>query len=334
LKTEKIKVAIVGVGGFATRVHLPNLRSLNQYYTIRAVVSSRGVNARSIAEAYQADYATTNYKDVLEDQDIDLVLIASRHNQHAPMAIQAALAGKAIFLEKPMAIDQIELEQLVRILEKTRVPFTVGFNRRYAPTAQRLRLTLSNRKNPMMVNYRVNAGYIPLDHWTQTAEGGGRIIGEACHMIDLFRYFIGPSRVHEINVIPICPQDGSFSSSDNLVTSLRYEDGSICTLFYTALGNPGLSKEYIEVYFDGKAAIINDFKSLQFYGISKDPWESKLQDKGHRAELLSFAQVLKGEKESPIPLNDLIETTQISFTVSNFAKDTASFEHAHLRALE
>jgi predicted dehydrogenase/threonine dehydrogenase-like Zn-dependent dehydrogenase len=327
-KTGRINVAIVGAGGFATRVHLPNLRSLNQYYTIKAVVSSRGVNARSIAEAYQADYATTNYQDVLEDGDIDMVLIATRHNQHAAMAMQAALAGKAIFLEKPMAVDQIELEQLASVLEKTRVPFSVGFNRRYSPTALQLQSVLLNRKNSMMVNYRVNAGYVPFDHWTQTAEGGGRIIGEACHMIDLFRYFIGPSRIDEINVIPICPQNSNFSSSDNLATSLRYEDGSICTLFYTALGNPGLSKEYIEVYFDGKVAVIDDFKSLRFYGLSTNPRESKLQDKGHRAELLAFAQTLKGEKESPVPLNDLIETTQISFKVASFAKDAARLEHA------
>lgn len=317
VRTDKINVAIIGAGGFATGVHLPNLKNLNRYYKIKAIVSSRGVNAKSVAETFQADYATTNYQDVLDDKEIDMVLIATRHNQHSSMAINAALAGKAIFLEKPMAINQPELDELVKILKETKVLFTIGFNRRYSPAAQQLRSALSNRKNPVMVNYRVNAGYLPLDHWTQTKEGSGRIIGEACHMIDLFRYFIGSSRVVEINRTSIRPYDSTFSAADNVVASLSYEDGSVCNLFYTALGNPGLPKEHIEVFFDGKAAVIDDFRGIQFYGISAKSIRFPRQDKGHLAELIAFAESIKNQNEPPIDTDDLIETTRISFQLAN-----------------
>lgn len=316
-KKDKLNVAIVGAGGFATGVHLPNLNNLTDYYKIRAIVSSRGATAESVAEAYHANYATTNYQDVLDDKETDLVLISTRHHLHSEMAIRAARAGKAIFLEKPMAINQQQLDELVEVLKETQVPFSVGFNRRYSPAAQQLGAALASRKNPIMVNYRVNAGFLPLDHWTQTSEGGGRIIGEACHMIDLFRYFIGSSRIAEINVMPIRSFGSAFSAADNVVTSLLYEDGSVCNLLYTALGNPGLSKEYIEVFFDGKTAIIDDFRGVHFYGGSAKSTKTTHQDKGHVTELVAFAEAMEHQGGSPIAIDDLYETTQASFIIAN-----------------
>ena len=316
IRTGRINVGVVGAGGFATGVHLPNLRKLNNDYKIRAVVSSRGVNANSVAETFGADYATTNLQDILDDPEIDMVLIATRHNLHSSMAIKAALAGKAIFLEKPMAINQQQLDELAEVIKETKVPFTVGFNRRYSPAAQQLHSVLLNRKNPIMVNYRVNAGYIPLDHWTQTDEGGGRMIGEACHMIDLFQYFVGSSKVEDINVMSIRPETTAFSATDNIVTSLCYEDGSVCNLFYTTMGNPRLSKEYIEVYFEGKVAVIEDFKSIQHYGSSTKSIKYPRQDKGHVAELIAFAETINNNV-FPIDIDSLIETTRISFRIAN-----------------
>jgi len=168
----KIRIAVVGAGNFAKAVHLPNLQKLSHLYHIRAIVSAMGTNALAAARQFGADYASTNYEDVLNDPDVDAVLICTRHHLHASQAMAAARAGKAIFLEKPMALNQTELDELVAVLKETEVPFMVGFNRRFSPAARRAKEIISGRQNPLMIFYRMNAGYLPLDHWTQTEEGG------------------------------------------------------------------------------------------------------------------------------------------------------------------
>ncbi|WP_345306128.1 bi-domain-containing oxidoreductase [Candidatus Villigracilis saccharophilus] len=224
----RIRIAVIGAGSFARGMHLPNLQKLSDLYHIRAIVSSTGLNAKTTAEQFGADYASTNYQDVLDDPQVDAVLICTRHNLHAQQAMRAARAGKAILLEKPMALNQDELDQLTAVLQETGVPFMVGFNRRYSPAAQRIREIVSQRSNPLMILYRMNAGYLPADHWTQTEEGGGRMIGEACHIFDLFQYVVG-APVVEVNSTAITPQTGHILAGDNVTVTLRYADGSVAT---------------------------------------------------------------------------------------------------------
>ncbi len=311
----KINVAIVGAGGFAKGMHLPNLQKLSDLYHIRAIVSATGSNAKATAQQFGADYATTNYQDVLEDEIVDMVLISTRHHLHAQQAIAAAKAGKAIFLEKPMALNQVELDELTAVLEETRVPFMVGFNRRFSPAAQRAKEILQNRKSPLMMMYRVNAGYIPLDHWVHTEEGGGRIIGEACHMLDLFQYLVSPAEPVEITSTAIAPTAEHISLTDNTVITVRYTDGSVATLLYTALGSSDFSKEYVEIYVDGKTLVIDDYRSLQVYGASAKGWKALTQDKGHIEELKTFAKHIQGEDDGIIALMELVYTTKISLAV-------------------
>ena len=264
-ENSRIRIAVIGAGSFARGMHLPNLQKLSDLYHIRAIVSSTGLNAKTTAEQFGADYASTNYQDVLDDPQVDAVLICTRHNLHAQQAMRAARAGKAILLEKPMALNQDELEQLTAVLQETGVPFMVGFNRRYSPAAQRIREIVTERNNPLMIYYRMNAGYLPADHWTQTEEGGGRMIGEACHIFDLFQYVVG-APVVEVNSTAITPQTGHILAGDNMTVTLRYADGSVATLLYTALGSPDLSKEYMEIYNDGKVLVMDDYLSLRGYG--------------------------------------------------------------------
>ena len=186
LKQGRFNVAVVGAGGFAKGMHLPNLRKLDNLYTLHAIASRTGTNAKAIALQYDASYATTDYQEVLRDDNVDLVMIATRHNLHAGMAIDAAKAGKAVFVEKPMALTQQELDELAGVLEQTKTPFLVGFNRRFSPHMQRIRELAADRVNPLIVNYRMNAGFIPKDSWIQSGEGGGSNLGEACHIYDLF----------------------------------------------------------------------------------------------------------------------------------------------------
>ncbi len=320
-RSDKIQVALVGGGNFARAVHLPNLKKLSDRYYLRAVVSGRGSNAKITADLFEADYATTNYDDVLADETVDMVLICTRHNLHAPMAIKAARAGKAIFLEKPMALNQAELEDLTAVLYETQVPFIVGFNRRFSYAAQRARAILEGRRSPLVILYRVNAGYLPADHWTQIEEGGGRIIGEACHMFDLFQYLIGPARVKDVTSMAIGARVEHILPSDNLSATLRYDDGSVATLIYTALGASDLPKEYVEIYADGKVLVIDDYRSLRVYGTSVEGWESRTQDKGHLAELRAFGESLRDSGEIPISLESMHSVTYVSLVVHNGANN-------------
>ena len=320
----KVSVAVVGAGQFAKSVHLPNLRESAGIYHLRAVVSATGRNARETAERFGAEYCSTNIEDVLSDRSVDMVLLATRHNLHAAQAIRAAEAGKAVFLEKPMATNKQELDALVSVLRETKVPFAVGFNRRFSPAAQRAREILGRRQSPMMILYRVNAGYLPPDHWTQTQEGGGRIIGEACHMFDLFNYFTD-SEAEDVHVNAINPNTAGISARDNFVATLRYRDGSICTLTYTALGAKEFGKEHIEIHADGKTLTIDDFKCTKAFGTRMRGIRSKTIEKGHLEELTEFAKCCKGESDLPIPLEQLVSATEISFAVDE------GIEHAGMR---
>lgn len=312
-KSGLINVAVIGAGGFAKAVHLPNLHRLSNIYSIRAIVSATGSNAKEMAKQFGAAYCTTDYRDVLSDPNLDMVMICTRHNLHAKVAMEAAKAGKAVFCEKPMALNQGELNELLNTLKETQVPFMVGFNRRFSPAAIIARQLVEKRQNPIIVNYRVNAGYIPLDNWVHTEEGGGRIIGEACHMFDLFNFFTG-AIVESIDVSALSPATEHVSFSDNFITTLKYTDGSACTLTYTALGALELPKEYIEIYCDGKTLIIDDFKELRVYGSKSKGWKGT-QDKGHLRELEEFGRCIRDGGYWPISLDDLVSATKISFVV-------------------
>ena len=311
-----INAAIIGAGGFAQNVHLPNMQKLTNFYNIYAIVTRTGNNAKQAARRFKANYCTTDYQEVLKDDEVDMVLITTRHNLHAKMAVEAAQAGKAIFLEKPMALNNKELNELVKVIKETQVPFMMGFNRRFAPCAVKAKEIISKRQNPMIINYRVNAGYIPLDHWVHTEEGGGRIIGEACHMFDLFNFFTN-SGVESVHVSAISPKTADISSRDNFIATLKYHDGSICTLTYTALGAKELGKEYIEIYVDGTTLVIDDFKVLRVYGSRAKGTKSRTIQKGHLEELEAFAKYVKGNSEMPIPFEQLISATETSFIVDN-----------------
>jgi len=314
IQKDKINIALIGVGSFAKAMHLPNLRRLNNFYNIYAIVDKIGNNAKSIAKEYGVSYATTDFREVLKDKDVNMLIIATRHNLHAQMAAEAAEAGKAIFLEKPMALNREELNKLVAVLEKTKVPFMVGFNRRFSPYVKRIKEVIKNRQNPMIINYRENAGFMPKDHWVHTEEGGGRNIGEACHIYDLFN-FLTESEVESISVSSIVPKTEQYSGNDNFVTTIKYRDGSVCNLVYTALGTRKVPKEKMEIYVDGKIIYLNDYKKLEIFGTRVEKMGTKIQSKGHYEEMIEFARSIKEGDGYPIPLWQLIQATQISFQV-------------------
>ena len=245
-----------------------------------------------------------------------MVMITTRHNTHAQIAMEAAKAGKAIFVEKPMALNQTELDALAAVLEETHVPYMVGFNRRFSPAARRAKEIIEGRQNPLMIFYRMNAGYLPPEHWTQTEQGGGRIIGEACHIFDLFQYLVD-SPVAEVKPTHIRPQSDHILAGDNVTITMSYEDGSVATLLYTALGASDFGKEYMELYADGKILVLNDYRSLQLHGTGMKGWSALEQDKGHVDELKAFATNIQKRESGPILLSTIVETTRISFLANS-----------------
>ena len=313
LKDERINTGIIGAGGFVRDIHLPNLMRLDKIFNINAICCKNGSSASNTAENYNAYYATTDYKKILSDKKIDLVFIATRHDLHAKIATEAALAGKAVFLEKPMALNANELEKLAGTIKKAGAPFMVGFNRRFSPLSRRIRELIRDRTNPVIINYRVNAGPLPSQSWVHSAEGGGRNIGEACHFYDLFNYFTD-SEVISVKASGISVSTDQFRTNENFSVIIKYSDGSVCNLIYTAFGSDEVPKEQMEIYFDQKIICLNDYKDLKIYGSNQKGITSSIPDKGHYEELRSFGDDLKNNK-SPIPLWQLIQATEISFEV-------------------
>jgi predicted dehydrogenase len=313
----QIRVGIIGPGNFARAVHLPNLKRLGNLYSINAVVARNGANAWNIARQYQARYASTNTTDLISDPEIDLVIICNRHDLHAQSAADAARHGKAVLLEKPAAMNSVELDMLLTTVREAGTPFMVGFNRRFSPAIRSIKSVIDKRSSPAVITYRMNAGAIPADSWIHGPEGGGRIIGEACHIFDLFNYLLGSTPV-EVVALPLHAAD--IAKTDNFSASLRYSDGSLCTLNYTSLGSPEVSKEAMEVFFDGKTVIMDDYRRLEFHGVDGKAVTKTQQDKGHIEELRQFAATLQHKGSAPMTLEEIESATRTSFLVDDLVR--------------
>lgn len=316
-----INVALVGAGGFATGMHLPNMEKLSKKYRLHCVVNRTGHKAKAVAEQYRARYATTDFQDVLKDQDVDLVLIATRHDSHANLALQALRAGKHVFVEKPLATTHKDVYAIKEFYsdgcDGKPLLFT-GFNRRFSAYAQEIKKHTDKRINPLLIHYRMNAGFISLDHWVH--EDGGRIIGECCHVIDLMTYFTG-SLLKSITVDDLIPMNDNFSLSDNKAITLTYQDGSIATIHYFAIGSKDISKEFMEVHFDGKSIIMDDYKSLKGYGLKLIDISTAISQKGQLEELESLYDTLRGTtKNWPIELWDMVQTTEATIEIVKYEK--------------
>jgi len=315
--TDKIRMALIGAGGFAKGMHLPNLMELKSEYALRAVVSRTGHNAASTGKRFGADYCTTDYQEVLADKDIDAVIIATRHDKHGSMALEALKAGKHVLLEKPLALEESELVALEAFFADgadAKPVLLTGFNRRFSPYAVAIAGQLEKRTNPMIINYRMNAGYIPLDYWVHGAEGGGRNRGEACHIYDLFTFLTG-SVVVSVQASAIVPKTGYFSASDNFVANLTFEDGSVVTLTYTALGTAEFPKESMDIFVEGKVISLEDYRRLSTGGAKQKPKATRTSEKGQLQELVAFAAAVKGRAPWPIPLWQQMQATRMSFEV-------------------
>lgn len=311
----RIKLAMVGAGSFAQGMHLPNLKKLGDKYDLRSVVSRTGLSARSAAERFGFSTAGTDFQAVLDDPQIDLVLIATRHDLHADMTLAALNAGKHVFVEKPLSMTEEGLDAIEAFYAANpNGPLLMtGFNRRFSPAVTAARDVLKGRLSPMIVNYRMNAGYIPSDHWVHGPHGGGRNIGEACHIYDLFNALTGSEPV-EVQARAIVPASGHWRRDDNFVATIRYADGSLCTLTYTSLGSKEFPKERFDIFVDGKVLVLDDYKRLEVTG-AKGGWKGMTIEKGQLEELTVLAEAFKAGGRWPISLADQLSATRVSFAV-------------------
>lgn len=315
----KIRIAVLGAGTFARSAHLPNIKSMSDRFTLQAVASRTGHSAAAVAKQFGASYCTTDYDAVLADPDVDAVIIATRHQQHGAMVLAALRAGKHVLVEKPLALTGQELQELDEYIrsnnDKPLPVLLTGYNRRFSPYARRLAELLENRSAPFILNYRMNAGYIPLDHWVHGAEGGGRNLGEACHIYDLFT-FLANAEVKDITAHSIEPKTHHYGRNDNFIATMSFNDGSVASLTYTALGFKDYPKEMADLYVDGKLITLSDYNLLEVYGVKRKSLRTTVQEKGLREELIVFADAINDAKW-PVAWWQQLQSAEIGLIVED-----------------
>ncbi|KPL19302.1 MAG: hypothetical protein AMJ92_03965 [candidate division Zixibacteria bacterium SM23_81] len=320
LQKDTLGVGFIGTGSFAQSILLPNLAHISTV-NLEAVADAVGTTARRVADKYGFANCTSDYREVLQDAAVDCVFIATRHNLHATIAQEALEHGKAVFLEKPLAVEMNELRELTNAYKTTGGRLMVGFNRRFAPLVQQAKDFLLSSSGPLGITYRVNAGPIPWDHWIQDPqEGGGRIIGEVCHFVDLIHFLAKatPQRVFAQAMPHAHPRQ---ALPDNVMVTIALSDGSLGTIQYLSVGDPSFPKERIEIFDQNSVVVIDDFKTLTTSrGGKRRHIRHRRQDKGHRNELKAFVTALKRGSQLPVSFQDALWATLVTFQIMEALK--------------
>jgi len=309
---KDINIGVIGAGSFAQSYLIPNAKSFGA--SLDTVVTSKGITSKNVAQKFSFNNSSSEANDVFSNKDINTVFIATPHNSHANYVIESMKAGKNVFVEKPLAMNYEELEDVKNTYEKSKSNLMVGFNRRFAPVSIAIKKEFKNIGEPKVINIRVNAGFIPKEHWTQNENlGGGRIIGEMCHFIDLMQYFTDAKPV-KVYADCIDTTNVKLKADDNIAITIKFDDGSLGSLVYLANGDKSLPKELIEVYAGGKTGRIHDFRSGDFHAGNKSV-KLKLDGKGHKQEVQEFLTSLKEGMQSPISFESIYLTTKTTFKI-------------------
>tara|TARA_R100000935_G_scaffold58092_1_gene93874 strand:- start:9067 stop:11184 length:2118 start_codon:yes stop_codon:yes gene_type:complete len=313
---KKGVVGIIGAGNFTSSTLLPNLKNLNA--DIKFIASSGGLSSTIMAKRHNIAKSTTDYKEILVDEEVDLVIITTKHNMHAPLVLEALQAGKSVFVEKPLALNKNELDQVIKGYKSQNVNISVGFNRRFAPIAKKMKKLLGNDNTPLNIIATMNAGFIPSDVWVHDMEiGGGRIIGEACHYIDLCSYLSGSTvKAVCMNSMGSNPEE----NTDNASILLKYENGTNAVINYFSNGSKAYSKERVEIYSQERTLIMDNWRKLKAFGFKGGNQSSK-QDKGHYNQ---FKELLDQQRKGGYPIisfDEIVNTTKASFAAIESLKN-------------
>lgn len=313
-------LGIIGSGNFTKMTVMPALKGSGAGF--KYIASNGGVTGTSLAQKYGIANSTSDYQEILRDPEVDLVLITTRHNLHASMVIETLNAGKNVFVEKPLALNRDELDQIIEAKNKSGKIVTVGFNRRFSPHIEKIKQVVAN--SPMNVIATMNAGFIPASTWVHDMKvGGGRIIGEACHYIDLITYLTG-SKVKAVcmNALGTAPEE----NTDNASILLRYENGSTGVINYFANGSKAYSKERVEVFSQERTIIMDNFRKTEAFGVKGFSKLKTSLDKGHKKQFHTLVHRIKEGGGPLIPFDEIINTTKASFAAIESLKTQAWVE--------
>lgn len=314
---ETINVGFIGAGSFAQSYLIPNVKKFGA--SLDTVVTSKGITAKNVAEKFGFNICSSDKKDVMENTSINTVFIATPHSSHASLVMESLQSGKNVFVEKPLAISEKELYQVIDVKSSHDHHLMVGFNRRFAPVSVAIKKEFENAGEPLVVNIRVNAGFIPKDHWAQIPEiGAGRIIGEVCHFIDLMQFFTNAEPVN-VYAQRIGSSNEKLMMDDNIAVVVTFKNGSVGNLTYLSNGDPSLPKELIEVFGAGKTGTIDNFQNGHLHSGNKVR-SLKFAGKGHQQEVQAFLSSLKDGQRSPIDFRSICLTTLTTFKIIDVLK--------------
>ena len=298
----ELRLALIGAGNLARWEHLPNLKKIPGV-TLHAVQSANGARGKSYAARFGAAYSTSDYDEILKDSEIDVVLIATRHQHHFAQALAAIRAGKHVFLEKPMALTEEECRQLYQAVQETGVQLTVGFNRRFAPYYLDLKRAIANRTAPAVVNCRMNSPGLSGSFWAADPAHGGAVIGEGCHFVDLM-YWLLQSEPIAVSAYSLPTGKQEPIGENNIAASFRFADGSIGNLTYCTVGSKTSGGEHVEVFTNGVAAVTEDFKRFTLKGNTRSSHSRRWAEKGYAEQMTAFIKGLRTESIPEVTVRD------------------------------
>ena len=309
-----VRVGLVGAGGYATHMLLPHFKASGAEF--RAIASASGVSALNVGRRFGFAACASGAEEVVGDAGVNLVVVATRHDTHARLARLALESGRHAFVEKPLALSEEELAGVLDAARRAPGRLMVGFNRRFAPLAVRAKEFFDAARAPLSIVYRINAGRVPRGHWTQDPrEGGGRIVGEVCHFVDLCQFWTG-AHVTRVYAESIAGRDEQVTDEDNVMVTLRFADGSNAAIAYVAEGDKSLPKERVEIFGGGRAFVLEDFRrAAEHRGGREETFKLRAQDKGQAAQARAVCAVVLGGGEAPTPLDDLANTSRATFRI-------------------
>ncbi len=319
-----VRVGLVGAGGYATGMLLPQLKAAGAKF--QTIATASGVSAVNVGRQFDFAVCASGAEEVVTDSQVNLVVIATRHDTHAALARLALESGRHVFVEKPLALDDSELDEVLKAATNApRQTLTVGFNRRFSPLARRAKDFFDGRRAPLSIVYRVNAGRIPAGHWTHHArEGGGRIIGEVCHFIDLMQFWTDAPPVR-VSAEAIESRNHEITDEDSVLITLRFADGSHGSIAYLAEGDKSLAKERVEIFGEGCAFVLDDFRSATMHRDGRaETIKQRAQDKGQAEEVRVVCAAVLAGSPSPIPLDELAATTRATFRIRDSLREGRS----------
>lgn len=320
INKDKLSICFIGAGNYASRVLIPSFKKFDVH--LHTIISKGGTSAVSHGNRNGFSSASTNIKKTLSDTSIDAVAIVTRHNDHAGLTVQALKAGKHVFVEKPLALNINELKEIQKAYKASESHLMVGFNRRFAPHIQTIKKLLNNISEPKNFLMVMNAGKIPPDHWTQDKTiGGGRIIGEACHYVDLMRYLSG-HKITSVQTRRMGNSPGVDVTEDKAVIMLGFEDGSFGTIHYLANGGSSFPKERIEVFAQGGTLQLDNFLKLKGFNWPGFKKQSKFrQAKGREECIKAFLDAISGIGSEPIPSEELFEVAEVTIEIAEILRN-------------